>query len=279
MNKKYKEKITLGMLKLCAFITAAVLILILAYVLYQGLPHINLTFLTTSYKPGLGLEGIWPMIIGTLQLVGLTLLFAAPVGVFAAIYLAEYAKPSRFLNVMRFAIECLSGIPSIVYGLFGYTFFVIFLGLKFSLLSGALTLAIMTLPTIIRTTEEALYAVPRSYREGSLALGATGLTTLFRIVLPSAIPGIVTSIILAIGRVVGETAAVYYTAGTIPGIADSIMKSSRTLAVHLYFLAKEGLDLGQSYASATILIIVVLLLNLTAGKLASILNRRLSGGK
>jgi len=277
MKRKLTEKILQGLLWLCTLSTIAALFLILGYVLIQGLPYIKLQFLTTSYAPGLGLEGIWPMIIGTLLLMGLTLAIAVPAGIFAAIYLSEYAKPSRFISILRFSVECLAGIPSILYGLFGFTFFVVFLKLQFSLLSGALTLAIMILPLLIRTTEEALQSVPDSFREGSLALGANRLMTLFRIVLPSAIPGILTAVILSMGRVIGETAAVYYTAGTIPKVPLTAMESTRTLAVHLYFLAKEGLNQGQSFATATILIVLIAALNLAAQATANFLNRRLTG--
>jgi len=241
MKRKVTEIILRFLLWSCTLLTIAILFLILGYVFFQGLPHINLRFLTTSYAPGLGLEGVWSMIIGTLALMGLTLLVSVPAGIFAAIYLSEYAKPSRFLSLLRFSIECLAGIPSILYGLFGFTFFVVFLKLQFSLLSGALTLAIMILPLLIRTTEETLQSVPDSFREGSLALGANRLVTLFRIVLPSAIPGILTAVILSMGRIIGETAAVYYTAGTVPQVPLSTAESTRTLAVHLYFFGKRRL--------------------------------------
>ena len=277
MKRKVTEIILRFLLWSCTLLTIAILFLILGYVFFQGLPHINLRFLTTSYAPGLGLEGVWSMIIGTLALMGLTLLVSVPAGIFAAIYLSEYAKPSRFLSLLRFSIECLAGIPSILYGLFGFTFFVVFLKLQFSLLSGALTLAIMILPLLIRTTEETLQSVPDSFREGSLALGANRLVTLFRIVLPSANPGILTAVILSMGRIIGETAAVYYTAGTVPQVPLSTAESTRTLAVHLYFLAKEGLDQGQAYAAAAILILLIAALNLAAQGTANYFNRRLTG--
>ena len=277
MKRKVTEIILRFLLWSCTLLTIAILFLILGYVFFQGLPHINLRFLTTSYAPGLGLEGVWSMIIGTLALMGLTLLVSVPAGIFAAIYLSEYAKPSRFLSLLRFSIECLAGIPSILYGLFGFTFFVVFLKLQFSLLSGALTLAIMILPLLIRTTEETLQSVPDSFREGSLALGANRLVTLFRIVLPSAIPGILTAVILSMGRIIGETAAVYYTAGTVPQVPLSTAESTRTLAVHLYFSAKEGLDQGQAFAAAAILILLIAALNLATQGTANYFNRRLTG--
>ena len=192
--------------------------------------------------------------------------------------MGEYAKKGKVLTTIRFCVESLAGIPSILYGLFGYTFFAIQLAFGFSLLSSALTLAIMVLPVIIRSTEEALFTVPDSYREGSLALGASKLTTLFRVILPSAIPGILSAIILSMGRVMGETAAVYYTAGTMARVPSSVFSSTRSLAVHLYLLVKEGLESGDAFATATILIVIVVGLNALANFIAKRLSRKLTGG-
>ena len=256
-----------------------ILFLFLIYVLSRGIPNIHWAFLSTVYKPGLGSSGIREIIVGTLAMIGLTLLIAVPVGVLAAIYMAEYAKKGKVLSTIRFCVESLAGIPSILYGLFGYTFFVIQCALGFSLISSALTLAIMVLPVIIRSTEEALFTVPNSYREGSLALGASKLTTLFRVVLPCAIPGILSAIILSMGRVMGETAAVYYTAGTMAKAPQSIYSSTRSLAVHLYLLVKEGLNSGEAFATATILIVIIVGLNALASFIAKRLSRRLTGGK
>ena len=193
---------------------------------------------------------------------GVTLLIAVPVGVFSAIYLVEYAKRgNKLVGIVRMTTETLAGIPSIVYGLFGYLIFVIALKFGLSMLSGALTLAIMVLPTIMRTTEEALQAVPDSYREGSFGLGAGRLRTVFRVVLPSAVPGILSGVILAIGRIVGETAALIYTSGTVAGIPDNLMGSGRTLSVHMYALLSEGLHTEEAYATAVILLIMVILIN------------------
>ena len=214
-RRKFIDTLQLVLLWLCGAIAVGFLLLILIYVLSRGIPNIHWAFLSTVYKPGLGSSGIREIIVGTLAMIGLTLLIAVPVGVLAAIYMAEYAKKGKVLFTIRFCVESLAGIPSILYGLFGYTFFVIQCALGFSLISSALTLAIMVLPVIIRSTEEALFTVPNSYREGSLALGASKLTTLLRVVLPCAIPGILSAIILSMGRVMGETAAVYYTAGTM----------------------------------------------------------------
>lgn len=259
---------------LCALVTVLSLAGILAYILIKGLPSISWSFLTDLYQPGLEREGVLPMIVSTLLLVAASLVVAAPVGILAAIYLAEYAKPGKLLEFIRFATESLSGIPSIIYGLFGFALFVTLFGLKYSILSGALTLALMVLPTLIRTTEEALRAVPQSYREGSLALGAGRLTTILRVVLPEAIGGILTSIILSIGRVVGETAAIIYTMGSAVAMPTGLLSQGRTLSVHLYFLAKEGTSADQSYATAAVLLILVALINQLASGLAKRFRRK-----
>ena len=199
----------------------------------------------------------------------ISLLIAAPLGIFAAIYLVEYAKKgNKIVGIVRTTAETLSGIPSIVYGLFGMLFFVTTLKWGYSLLAGAFTLAIMILPLIMRTTEEALKAVPDTYREGSFGLGAGRLRTVFRIVLPSAVPGILSGIILAIGRIVGETAALIYTAGSVAVIPESLLDSGRTLSVHMYVLSNEGLHTDQAYATAVILLIIVMLINWLSGFVA-----------
>ena len=274
-RRKFIDTLQLVLLWLCGAIAVGFLLLILIYVLSRGIPNIHWAFLSTVYKPGLGSSGIREIIVGTLAMIGLTLL----IGVLAAIYMAEYAKKGKVLSTIRFCVESLAGIPSILYGLFGYTFFVIQCALGFSLISSALTLAIMVLPVIIRSTEEALFTVPNSYREGSLALGASKLTTLLRVVLPCAIPGILSAIILSMGRVMGETAAVYYTAGTMAKAPQSIYSSTRSLAVHLYLLVKEGLNSGEAFATATILIVIIVGLNALASFIAKRLSRRLTGGK
>ena len=265
--RKTVDNLLKALLWVCGGIAVAFLALILIYVITRGIPYINWEFLTTAYRPGLGSNGIRDIIVGTLAMVGLTLVIAVPIGVLAAIYMGEYAKKGKVLTTIRFCVESLAGIPSILYGLFG-----------FSLLSSALTLAIMVLPVIIRSTEEALFTVPDSYREGSLALGASKLTTLFRVILPSAIPGILSAIILSMGRVMGETAAVYYTAGTMARVPSSVFSSTRSLAVHLYLLVKEGLESGDAFATATILIVIVVGLNALANFIAKRLSRKLTGG-
>ena len=199
----------------------------------------------------------------------LSLLFAVPLGIFAAIYLVEYAKRgNKLVEIVRLTAETLSGIPSIVYGLFGMLFFVKALGWGLCLLSGAATMAIMILPLIMRTTEEALKAIPDSYREGSYGLGAGKLRTVFAVVLPSAVPGILAGVILSIGRIVGETAALIYTAGTVAALPDGVLSSGRTLAVHMYVLASEGLYMKQAYATAVILVVIVVAINALSSRLA-----------
>ncbi len=258
-----------------AIATTALLLWILGFIMVKGLPHVNWAFLTSTYESDA--HGIFPMLVTTLAIVGLTLLFAAPVGVFASVYLVEYAKPGRLVNIIRFTTESLAGIPSILFGLFGFLFFVRLCGLKYSLLSGALTLSLTILPTIIRTTEESLKTAPVSYKEGSLALGASRLYTLFRILLPTALPGILTALILSIGRIVGETAAVFLTAGMVYRMPGSILDSGRTLAVHLYALANEGSSFAESYATAAVLVAIVLVINLAANTLGKLLQRKMQG--
>lgn len=277
-RRRISDNILLISTWLSAFITMAILVWILAYVIIKGIPYISWNFLTTIYKPVRGQTGILPMIASTLMLIGVTLVISTPIGICSAIYLVEYSKPGRLVNIIRFATETLAGIPSIIYGLFGYIFFVVALQLKYSILSGALTLSIMVLPTVIRSTEEALKSVPDAYREGSFALGAGKLITVARVVLPCAIPGILTAVILSIGRIVGETAAVYLTAGYVPSIPSSIMRSGRTLSVHLYTLAREGISFEQAYATATILVIIVAIINFIATRTARKLEKVSTGG-
>jgi len=222
---------------------------------------------------GDGEGGILPMIVTTFYVIAISIAIATPIGICAAIYLVEYAKPGKLVRTIRFATESLAGIPSIIFGLFGFLFFVTVLHFKFSILSGALTLSIMVLPTIVRTTEEALKAVPQSYREGSLGLGASKLSTIMNVVLPTAVPGILAAVILSVGRIIGETAAIYMTVGMAPYIPKGFMESGRTLSVHLYLLAKEGISFEKAYATAAVLIIIVAFLNFIANKTASALNR------
>lgn len=243
----------------CALLTTGVFLLLVVYVLVRGVPHLRLSMFSPTYTT----ENLsmLPAILNTLTMTGVTLLIAVPLGVGAAIYLTEYAKPgNRLVPPIRLTTETLAGIPSIVYGLFGYLVFVKALHLRLSLLSGALTLAIMILPTIMRTTEEALRSIPQSYREASFGLGAGRLRTVFVILLPTALPGILSGVLLSVGRIVGETAALIYTAGTVAKIAG-LTDGGRTLAVHMYALIGEGLYTDAAYATAVVLLGMVILLN------------------
>ena len=245
---------------LSAVATIAALIFLILYILVNGIPYINADLFSWTYTS----ENcsVIPAAINTVIMAAISLLLAVPFGIGSAIYLVEYAKKgNKLVKIIRVTAETLTGIPSIVYGLFGMLFFVTALKWKFSILAGAFTLAIMILPVILRTTEEALLSVPDSYREGSFGLGAGKLRTIFKIVLPAAVPGILSGVILATGRIVGETAALIYTAGSVAKIPSSVFSSGRTLAVHMYLLANEGLHVNQAYATAVILLILVIAIN------------------
>lgn len=270
-----KNQIKAGALKtvtiLAAVLTVLVLGFLIVYILVKGVPHLSPELFAWEYTS----ENVsmLPAIINTLEVTVLTLLVAIPFGIGSAIYLVEYASSkNRFVPVVRMTAETLTGIPSIVYGLFGMLFFNSLFGI--SVLSGALTLAIMVLPVIMRTTEEALLAVPKKYREGSFGLGAGKLRTIFKIVLPAAMPGIFSGIVLSIGRIVGETAALIYTAGTFTKAASSIFNSGRTLSVHMYLLSKEGLNTDQAYATAVVLLVIVIIINFISGRIASGVQRQ-----
>lgn len=245
-------------------ITLAILIFIIVFILEKGLPVINLEFLTQDPE-SMGREGgIFPTIIGTIILPLLALIIASPLGVFTSVYLSEYTRETKFTKIIRFGTDCLAGIPSIIFGLFGYIFFVLTLEMGWSILSGSLTLAVMVLPTIIRTSEEAIRAVPKTYREVSFSLGASSWQTVRNVILPNALPGIVTGIMLSIGRCIGETAAVIFTAGSALRLPTTAFDSVRTMAVHFYILAREGISQENAYGTAATLIIAVLAINLTA---------------
>ena len=248
---------------LAALLTMGVLVFLIGYILIKGVQFLTPDLFKLEYNSDN--VSMLPALINTLLMTMLALLIAGPLGIFAAIYMVEYAKKgNKVVGVVRVTAETLSGIPSIVYGLFGALFFVTFLHLRLSLISGALTVAIMVLPTILRMTEEALIAVPASFREGSFGLGAGKLRTVFRIVLPSAVPGI-----LAVGRIVGETAALIYTAGTTAKLPKNLLSSTRTLSVHMYMLSGEGFHTDQAFATAVILLILVIVINLISNLLAS----------
>ena len=252
---------------IAAVVTVFVLGYLIVYILVHGIPHLKPELFAWTYTS----ENVsmMPALINTLLMTAATLIVAVPLGIFAAIYLVEYArKGNKLVRVVRVPADTLTGIPSIVYGLFGMLFFVGYCKWGYSLLSGALTLAIMVLPIIMRTTEEALLAVPDSFREGSFGLGAGKLRTVFHVVLPSAVPGILSGVILATGRIVGETAALIYTAGTIAKVPGSLFDSARTLSVHMYNLSKEGLHTDESYATAVVLLVLVILINMLSSSMA-----------
>lgn len=249
MKTRIKEKVVYGGIIMIALSTIALLLWIISYIFLKGWGHIDL-------------EKLVPAIVTTVYMILIGLGIGVPIGIGTAIYLSEYAKGGKFVKGIRFATQCLTAVPSIIFGLFGMMFFVTQLQMGYSLLAGGLTVAIMILPTVVKTTEEALKTVPISYREGSLALGATKFKTISKVVLPSALPGILTGIVFSTGRIIGETAAIYLTAGMVFRIPDSMMASGRTLSVHLYMLAKEGISLEEAYGTAIVLLVTVLVLNL-----------------
>ena len=250
-----------------AALTVGTLGFLIAYILIKGVPHLSMDLFAWEYTSDNC--SMMPAIINTLEMTFFALLIAVPFGIGSAIYLVEYAKRgNKLVEIVRITTETLTGIPSIVYGLFGMLFFVNKLQWRLSIMAGACTLAIMVLPVIMRTAEEALLAVPDSYREGSFGLGAGKLRTVFQIVLPSAIPGILSGVILAVGRIVGETAALIYTAGTVAGVATDLFSSGRTLAIHMYCLSSEGMHIDQAYATAVVLLIVAIFINLLSSKIA-----------
>ena len=270
--KRPTSFILLILVLLAAGITVGVLGILVGYILINGVPHLKPSLFAWTYNSDN--VSMMPAIINTLIMTGISLLISVPFGMGTAIYLVEYAKKgNKLVEIIRVTAETLSGIPSIIYGLFGMLFFVTTLGWGYSVLAGASTLAIMVLPVIMRTTEEALLAVPDSYREGSFGLGAGRLRTIFCIILPAAVPGILSGVILAIGRIVGETAALIYTAGTVANVSSSLFASGRTLSVHMYTLSREGLHTDEAYATAVVLLLIVMGINWFSGCLAKRISR------
>lgn len=269
MYKKRPKSLLLAIaVFLCAAICCGIILFLIGYILINGIPNLSTQLFEWKYNS----ENVsmMPSIINTLIYTAFSLLLAVPAGVFAAIYLAEYARRGNaFVRLIRITAQTLSGIPSIVYGLFGYLMFCVYLKLGYSMLAGTLTLAIMILPLIMRTTEEALCAVPDSYREASYGLGAGKLRTVFKVILPSAMPGILSGVILGIGRIVGETAALIYTAGTVADVVTKFSDSGRTLSVHMYALMSEGLYMEEAYATAVILLVAVIIINAFSSLIAS----------
>lgn len=262
LNPRVEQKIVRAALWLFTFITVAILVFIVVFILRKGLPAVTWEFLSKNPVDMGRSGGIFSTIVGTIALTLMALVIATPLGVGTAIYLTEYTFEGRLTRIIRFGAECLAGIPSIIFGLFGFILFVTKLKFGWSILSGGLTLAFMILPTIIRTSEEAIRAVPGSFRQVSYSLGSTKWQTVGRVVLPSALPGIATGIILSIGRSIGETAAVIFTAGSALRLPNSIFSSSRTMSVHFYILAREGISMSKAYGTAAVLVIAILLINL-----------------
>jgi phosphate transport system permease protein len=257
-----------------AGVTSFIIVFLIGYITVKGLPNITASLFSWTYNSEN--VSLTQSLINTVLVAVLSLMFSAPLGIFSAIYLVEYAKRgNKLVSSVRLASETLAGIPSIVYGLFGMLLFVVYLKWGYSLLAGACTLAVMVLPLIMRTAEEAFLSVPDSYREGSFGLGAGRLRVVFAIVLPSAMPGILAGIILAIGRIAGETAALIFTAGTVAKLPDSFFSSVRTLSVHMYSLSSEGLYLKQSYATALVLICLILCINAASAYMA----KKIAGGR
>ncbi|OPZ81990.1 MAG: Phosphate transport system permease protein PstA [bacterium ADurb.Bin431] len=247
-----------------ALFTVGILVVIICIIFIKGIANLNLEFIL-AFPQDMGRHGgIFPSIVGTFCLVLLSLLFAAPLGLGTAIYLTEYTRESRLTTLIRFGVESLAGVPSIIYGLFGFIFFVIKLKMGWSLLAGSLTMAIMILPTIIRTSEEAIKSVPVNLRRVSYSLGGTRWETTTRVVLPCAAPGILTGIMLSIGRTISETAAVIFTMGSSLRLPTTLMDSGRSLAVHFYILAREGISLEKAYATALVLVLIILAINAVA---------------
>ena len=270
--RQFKDNLLRGLLWLSAFLSVAVLVMIVGFIFYKGFGLISFDFIFGDYSPTGG-GGIWPMIVTTIYTIVISLVIATPIGILAAVYLQEYAKQGRLVKIIRFATESLTGIPSIIYGLFGAVFFVTTLKLGMSIIAASLTLTIIVLPVIIRTTEEALKTVPASYREGSLALGTTKLQTLYKVILPSAMPGILSGIILSIGRIVGESAAIFLTAGTVAAMPESIFSSARTLTVHSFLVTQESGDIELAAAVGIVLIVIILAINLSATYISKKLNK------
>ena len=264
VHPRYTQFIAISLLVLLTVFTLAILVFIIVFVFGKGLPYVTFDFLFSNPQDMGRSGGIFPTLIGTIILPLIAILIATPLGVGTAIYLTEYTRENRVTRIIRFGADCLAGIPSIIFGLFGFIFFVTTLEMGWSILSGSLTLAFMILPTIIRTSEEAIKSVPYLYREVSFSLGATLWQTVRKVVLPNALPGIVTGIMLSIGRSIGETAAVIFTAGSSLRLPSSLLDSVRTMSVHFYILAREGISSQNAYGTAAVLIISILLINLSS---------------
>ncbi len=279
MSAKRTQKLAVACLWGAGVVTVGILLTIVIFVLARGVGDISWSFLTTPPAGGLSGEGgISTVVVSTVYLIGLTMVILVPLGVGAAVYMSEYARDNRVTRLIRSGTEVLAGVPSIIFGLFGFALFVTVLHLRFSILSGALTLVCLLLPTLIRTSEEAMRSVPRSYREAALALGATKWQSVGRIILPAAIPGIVTGVILCIGRAIGETACLYVTMGGSAAMPDSLLSSGRTLSLHVFYLATDTTAFEKAMATAVVLIFMIVLINTLTNYLSRRFRARMIGG-
>jgi phosphate transport system permease protein len=274
LNPRTVDRLVGGLIWAAAVATLLILLFVIVYVSANGFPRLSWGFLTGKPQNMGRAGGIWPMIVSTAAISAMAVLVATPVGVATAIYLTEYTRESLLTRAIRFGTEALAGIPSIIFGLFGFVFFVVYLGLGWSLLSGALTLSLMILPTIVRTSEEAILTVPRAYREVSFSLGASRWQMVTTVVLPGALPGITTGVVLGLGRTVSETAAVILTAGSALHLPRSIFAPGRTMAVHFYILAREGLSDNMAWATGAVLLLSILLINVVINRALVALVRR-----
>jgi phosphate transport system permease protein len=280
LKRRYlTNSIGISLLWLSGGITLLVLLIIVTYILAQGLPVVSWDFLTQNPKSHDRLGGIYSTIIATVLITALAVLISTPVSVAAAVYMAEYAGNSWLANLVRFGADSLAGIPSIIFGLFGYIMFVHYFGWNYSLIAGGMTLALMALPIILRVSEEAIKVVPDSYKHGSLALGASKWQTIWRVVLPTALPGIVTGVILGMGRAVGETAAVLLTAGSWAKVPGSVFDPVRTMTVHIYTLATENLSIKNAFGTAAVLVIMVLAITLVSNYVTRRYMKKLGGSR
>jgi len=273
----HAQKIMNGVFWSVGILAILILVVIIGYILYNGLPQFSLEFIFGEPVGSGESGGIWPMIVSSFYVTFIALIVATPLGVLAAIFLAEYAGENNLVKAIRFAAETLASIPSIVFGLFGLTFFVVYLQMGFSVLSGGLTLALMAIPTILRTAEVSIESVPQSYKEGSLALGASKWQTIYRVVLPAAIPGITTGVILGMARAIEETAAILYTVGASLAIPLSIWDPARPLPLHLYILATEGISLPNAYGTAAVLVILILIITVFTNYLVERYTKKMMG--
>ena len=277
MSPKMSQRIMKGVFWASGIFTVILLLIIIGYILYKGLPVVNMSFIFSDPIDSGKSGGIFPMIVSSLYVTFVAVIIATPLGVGAAVYLSEYAGENNLVKLIRFGAETLASIPSIVYGLFGLAFFVVYLGLGWCVLSGGLILAIMALPTILQVSEVSLEAVPSSYREGSLAIGATKWQTISNVVLPAAVPGITTGVILGLARAISEAAAIMFAVGAALSVPISLFDPARPLPLHLYILATEGISLDNAYGTAAVLVIIVLLITIVTNTLVERYSKKMMG--